>query len=254
MEHKITGIIPARSGSLRVPNKNQILVGGHPLIAYSIISANNSGLFSRLIVASDSDEICDIGHYYGATEIIKRDPSDASSTSIDIDWLTNLHNLGKLNQEFFAILRPTSPLRSVGLMKDCVQKFVSSDFDSLRTIKQVNEHPGKMWRFEESHEITPYLQQDADSPATHALQYQSLENLYVQTSVFEIARTPVIPKTRTREGKSILGYITTGPDSHSVDTIDDLDYLKYISITKPDLLPQIDISPYERKSDHKYSI
>ena len=76
MKNKIIGIIPARQGSLRVPNKNIEMINDHPMIAYSILSALESKMFDKVIVASDSDQICKIAKYYGATESIKRGPED----------------------------------------------------------------------------------------------------------------------------------------------------------------------------------
>lgn len=218
------------------------------MIAYSLMTAKASGIFNKIMVASDSDEICSIASYYGADEIFKRNTDDASSTSLDIDWLSNLYKSGKIQESYFAIIRPTSPLRSVELIKDCVTNFLLNDYDSLRTVKLVSEHPGKMWRIDKSQELFPYLKQDFNTPASHAKQYQSLETLYVQTSVFEIAKTSVIPDTNSREGNSILGYITRGVDSLSIDTLDDLNYLNYICSISPELLYKIQIPSYFRKN------
>lgn len=208
------------------------------------MTAKESKVFDKIIVASDSSEICEIGNYYGADEVVQRDLSDSTSTSLDIEWLTNLFNSGKLDSEFFAILRPTSPLRSVRLIKDCIRAYFSSEFDSLRTVKLVSEHPGKMWKLNESQEIIPYLSQPKGVIASHAKQYHSLEELYVQTSVLEIAKTRVIPDTNTREGNSIFGFVTEGIDSHSIDTLDDLEYLQYICTKNPDLLNKIQLQPF----------
>jgi len=240
---EIIAIIPARKGSLRVPNKNIRNLDGHPLIAYSIQSAINSKIFQSIIVASDSDLICEIGNYYGATKSIKRGESDSSSTSLDIEWLKNLDKAGHLNSEFFAILRPTSPLRSENLIKRCIDAFLVSRADSLRTISKVTDHPGKMWRLEKGGIIHPYLKQEEFSHATHAMQYQSLEELFVQTSVLEIAKTTNIKGTESREGNIVMGYVTEGIESHSIDSEEDFEFLKYLISNNPKILPVIDKSP-----------
>ena len=244
MKSKITALIPAREGSIRVPNKNIRILNGHPTISYSIQCAIDSELFDSIIVASNSNEICAIAKYYGAIQAIKRNDSDSLSTSTDIEWLRNLYTSGYLTTDFFAILRPTSPLRSVRLMQDCVNNFLNSTADSMRTISKVKEHPGKMWHFEEKNVIRPYLPQVQGLPATHAMQYQSLEELYVQTSVFEVAKTSVIKEFDSREGKTILGYITNGIDSHAIDSEEDFDYLTYLVTNNPRLLPVIKRLPW----------
>ena len=239
MANSISALIPAREGSLRVPNKNIRDLNGHPTIAYTIQTAIDSKIFDSIIVASNSELVCKIAHHYGATQVIKRTEEDSTSTSLDIEWLKNLYTAGKLTTDLFSILRPTSPLRSVHLIKECVDAFLDSSADSLRTISKVSEHPGKMWRISSGSIISPYLTQPECSPATHAMQYQSLEELYVQTSVFEIAKTSVIKDTNSREGATILGHITHGIDSHSIDSEKDFDYLKYLVNNNLALLPVI---------------
>jgi CMP-N-acetylneuraminic acid synthetase len=244
MTNKITALIPAREGSIRVRNKNIRILNGHPTISYSIRAAIDSNLFDSIVVASNSNEICAIAKYYGATQVIKRNDLDSLSTSSDIEWLRNLYLSGYLTTDFFAILRPTSPLRSIGLMRECINNFLNSSADSLRTISKVKEHPGKMWRIESEKTIRPYLPQPKDLPSSHAMQYQSLEELYVQTSVFEVAKTSVIKEFDSREGKNILGYITSGFDSHAIDVEEDFDYLMYLVNKNPELLPVITKLPW----------
>jgi CMP-N-acetylneuraminic acid synthetase len=244
MKNKITALIPAREGSIRVQNKNIRILNSHPIVSYSIQTAIDSALFDSIIVASNSNEICAIAKYYGATQVIKRDNSDSSSTSTDIEWLRNLHLTGYLTTDFFAILRPTSPLRSIRLMQDCINNFLNSTADSLRTISKVKEHPGKMWCVKSENVIRPYLPQPQGLPASHAMQYQSLEELYVQTSVFEVAKTSVIKEFDSREGKNILGYVTSGFDSHAIDVEEDFDYLTYLVNKNPELLPVITKLPW----------
>jgi len=244
MKNKITALIPAREGSIRVRNKNIRILNDHPTISYSIQTAIDSALFDSIVVASNSNEICLIAKYYGATHVMKRNDSDSLSTSSDIEWLRNLYLSGYLNTDFFAILRPTSPLRSIGLMRECINNFLNSTADSLRTISKVKEHPGKMWRIGSDSAIRPYIPQPHGLPASHAMQYQSLEELYVQTSVFEVAKTSVIKEFDSREGKDILGYITSGFDSHSVDVEEDFEYLTYLVNKNPELLPVIRKPPW----------
>ena len=59
-------IIPARGGSTRIPKKNIKLFLGTPIIAYSIETAERSGLFDRIIVSTDSDEIARVALQHGA--------------------------------------------------------------------------------------------------------------------------------------------------------------------------------------------
>ena len=247
MGSKINCVIPARSGSLRVPNKNIRILNGHPIIAYSIQTALDLKIFDSIIVASNSEYTCQIAEYYGASNVVKRPEIDSTSTSLDIEWLTNLYTGGHLNTEYFSILRPTSPLRTSKLVNSCIDLFLQSNADSLRTIAKVKEHPGKMWEIHDGRTITPYLNQSNKLPATHAMQYQSLPELYVQTSVVEVAKTSVINETNSREGNSVIGVVTEGIESHSIDSEADFAYLKYLVEVNPNYLPVISKKPFSDK-------
>lgn len=74
---KSIAIIPARSGSVRVPNKNIRMFHGKPIIAYSIKAAQDSGLFDDIVVSTDSMEIAAVAERYGAT-VFMRGPDDGS--------------------------------------------------------------------------------------------------------------------------------------------------------------------------------
>ena len=84
---KIYAIIPARGGSKGVPRKNIRLVGGHPLIAYSIVAARQCRRIDRVIVSTDSPEIADIARAYGAEAPFLRPPELAQDASGDIDFI-----------------------------------------------------------------------------------------------------------------------------------------------------------------------
>ena len=114
---KILAVIPARSGSERVKNKNIRLLNNHPIISYSIISAKSTGIFDRVVVSTDSKTIKDIASYYGADVPFLRPKNISTSKSIDYEWI--IHALDKkvkkiYNEEYdyLAILRPTTPQRS----------------------------------------------------------------------------------------------------------------------------------------------
>jgi len=113
-------LIPARSGSKRVPNKNILKLNGHPLIAYSIAAALEAGLFSTVFVSTESQEYAEIAKHYGAEVSFLRPKEFALDLSPDIDWVKfTLSKLASDKRLFdhFSILRPTSPLRTAQTIK-----------------------------------------------------------------------------------------------------------------------------------------
>ena len=86
-DYNIVALIPARSGSKRVPDKNIRPLAGHPLIAYTIAAALGSGIFSDVIVSTDSEHYAEIVKYYGAEVPFLRPAELAGDQSPDIEWL-----------------------------------------------------------------------------------------------------------------------------------------------------------------------
>ena len=95
----IVALIPARSGSKRVPHKNIRPLAGHPLIAYSISAAVNSGVFSEVLVSTNSEKYADIARHYGAGVPFLRPQEYAESFSPDIEFVEHALNNLKIRVE-----------------------------------------------------------------------------------------------------------------------------------------------------------
>src|SRR5687767_9533531 len=96
MSPSAVAFVPARLGSKRVPGKNIRALAGHPMVAYTIAPALESGVFSSVIVSTDSEEIAAIARHYGAEVPFLRPAAFAGDTSPDIEWLE--HTLGELTR------------------------------------------------------------------------------------------------------------------------------------------------------------
>jgi CMP-N,N'-diacetyllegionaminic acid synthase len=112
---KTIAIIPARSGSKGLKDKNIKLLNGKPLIAYTIEAAIMSGMFDKVFVSTDSKRYAEIAMEYGADVPFLR--SEAQSSDITSSWdvvsevLKRFRELGN-DFDIFALLQPTSPLRT----------------------------------------------------------------------------------------------------------------------------------------------
>lgn len=129
-------IIPARSGSKGLKNKNIKLLNGKPLLTYTIEAAKASGLFNEIMVSTDSSEYAEVAKQWGASVPFLRDKilSSDESSSWDVvkDVLKKYEKLGK-EFEVVALLQPTSPLRTANdiiegykILKDKDANFVVS--------------------------------------------------------------------------------------------------------------------------------
>ena len=112
---KNLAIIPARSGSKGIKDKNIRCLCGKPLMAYSIEAALQSGKFEEVMVSTDSEKYAAIAKQYGASVPFLRSDATASDTARSWDMVDEvLHNYKTLGREFntFCLLQPTSPLRN----------------------------------------------------------------------------------------------------------------------------------------------
>ena len=109
---KKIAIIPARSGSKGLPNKNILMLMDKPILAYTIEAAIKSESFEKVIVSTDSLEYKEIAEKYGAEVIVRNEElsnDNATSYMVIKDILDK--NL-ELEYDYFALLQPTSPFRN----------------------------------------------------------------------------------------------------------------------------------------------
>ncbi len=234
-------LIPARSGSKRLPNKNVKGLRNKPLIAYSIEQAKKSKIFSEIIVSTDSEEIAQMARDYGASAPILRPRVFASDSSPDIEWVLHaLENMVSINVdkiEFMALLRPTSPLRSSSTIAKALDLLKDSTWaDSLRAMEITNKHPGKMWILDKNLSATPFLDQKNYNSPTYNSPTQSLGNVWVQNASLEWARVKKVLETRSISGNRVLGFEMPGLEGFDINSQEDWDYLEFLISKYPKIL------------------
>jgi len=113
-------IIPARSGSKGLKDKNIKELCGKPLMAYSIIAANESGVFDEVMVSTDSEQYAETARQWGANVPFLRSAETSSDTASSWDMVKEvLNGYKRLGRQFdaFCLLQPTSPLRDADDIK-----------------------------------------------------------------------------------------------------------------------------------------
>jgi CMP-N,N'-diacetyllegionaminic acid synthase len=218
----VVGLIPAKGTSERAPGKNIQPLRGHPLIAYSIASAREAGIFTEVLVSTDSPEIAEISHRYGAA-VLERPAELASRTSPDIEWL--LHAMEGRSEEAFALLRPTSPFRSAETIQRAWERFLElgDDTDSIRAVEPCRQHPAKMWRID-GDLMRPVLERPDDGTPWHSMQFQTLPEVWAQNSSLEIAWSRVLEGERPSiSGEKIAPFFTEGSEGFSIDYPEDFE-------------------------------
>ncbi|MDR3594101.1 acylneuraminate cytidylyltransferase family protein [Clostridium sp.] len=144
MNEKILAMIPARSGSKGIKDKNIKDLNGKPLIAYTIEAAIKSGVFQDIIVSTDSEKYKKISEEYGAWVPFlrsKESAKDASSTNDVIEEvLLKLQGIGK-EYDSLMLLQPTSPLRDEEDIKNAVKLFYNKKANAVVSMCQCEHSP-----------------------------------------------------------------------------------------------------------------
>ena len=126
-------IIIARIGSKRLKNKNIKFFFGKPVIAYSIINALNSKIFSRVIVSTESKKISNISKFYGAEVPFKRPKKLANNKTPTIKVIQHAIKKLSLKKKYINIccIYPVAPLLSTKLLIKSYKKFKKLNADFL---------------------------------------------------------------------------------------------------------------------------
>ncbi len=247
---KIVALIPARSGSKRVPDKNIRPLAGHPLIAYSIAAALQSGIFDAVIVSTDSERYADIARHYGAEIPFLRPAKIAGDTAPDIEWVE--HMLSELRRDgrdydCFSILRPTSPFRLPETIRRAWDEFLAEDgVDSLRAVEKCQQHPGKMWIVREKR-MMPLLPMGPAEQPWHSSQYPSLPVVFVQNASLEIARAKVVLENKTIAGNVLMPFFTRDFEGFDVNSHYDWQLAEHMVQKGEARLPHISQPAYANK-------
>ncbi len=247
MSSKSVAFIPARSGSKRVRNKNIKLLGGHPMLAYTIQAAVDSGIFDAVICATDSEQYADIARHYGAEVPFLRSAAISGDKSPDLEWVVWMLDMLKQqgrNYDIFSILRPTSPFRLPETIRRAWLLFNQNPgADSLRAVEKCKQHPGKMWviRGERMLPVMPFTN---DGTPWHSSQYAALPEIYAQDASLEIAWSHIALEKNTIAGEIIIPFISNGLEGFDINEPDDWVLAEYYLATGEVRLPVISQSIY----------
>jgi CMP-N,N'-diacetyllegionaminic acid synthase len=220
----VIAIIPARSGSKTILNKNIQLLAGHPLIAYSIAVAKLSKNIDRVIVSTNSAEYANIAKHYGAEVPFIRPEKYSTDKSTDKDFLIHaikwLIDNENLNPEYLVHLRPTTPLRRPSIVDEAIN-LIKHDKSStaLRSAHKAPESPLK-WFVKSG----PYFQGIIDNES-YNLPKEEFNQVYIPNGYVDIIRSSFILNNQEIHGNRMIGF--ESPTCIEVDSHEEFEYIKY---------------------------
>ncbi len=214
---KKIAIIPARSGSKGLKDKNIIDLCGKPLIAYSIEAAIQSDLFDHVIVSTDSELYAEISRKYGAEVLMRGEKlsDDKATTFMVLEDILN--NQLKEVFDYFVLLQPTSPLRNAMHIKKAIEKFETkyNDFDFLVSMKEA-EHAKVLVNPIDEDESLKYFDTDFSN-----YRRQGYKDYCPNGAIFIGKPIPYL-KQKHFFGEKSLAFIMTPDESVDIDSEKDL--------------------------------
>ena len=219
----ILAIIPARSGSKSLVDKNIRILSGVPLLAHSVQYALSSPLINKAIVSTDSDIYRSVGISYGATSHPLRPAHLSLDDSLDIGFLSHevnyLSSKGE-NYDFIALLRPTSPLRPPKLIEKAVQILLSEpNVTCVRTVTPSRENPFKSWTINDDGCLSPFFGSHDDEFFNQPRQL--LADTFWQTGHLDLISVHCIKNLASSTGPFIKPLFVSDKYSVDIDTLQD---------------------------------
>ncbi|MCK1986500.1 acylneuraminate cytidylyltransferase family protein [Lysinibacillus fusiformis] len=230
---KVLAIIPARSGSKTVKDKNIRNLAGKPMIAYSIEHAKQSKYIDRIVVSTDSEKYAQIARIHGAETPFIRPNEISGDESLDIEVfyhaLVTLKQLENYQPDIVVHLRPTYPIRNVDDIDQMIESLIKdTTLSAVRCIAPAKEIPYKMWTLNSEGLIEPIF---TEIPEIYNMPRQKLPKVFYQNACIDVIRSTVILNEKSMTGNKIKGYIM----EHNFDIDTEEEFIraeKYLDYSK----------------------
>ena len=225
--NKVIAIVPARSGSKGIPDKNIKDLGGFPLLALSIAAAKLAGI-NKVWVSTDSEEYAKIAVRFGGEVPFLRSKKISSDTSSDYEFMLHAMNWHKKEfkslPEYWVHLRPTTPLRDPKIIQEAVRIITENDsLDSLRSAHEVPESPFK-WFLKDENNLFQGLREDL-TPEKVNEPRQNFPKVYNPNGYVDIVKASHVLNSSNLHGKDM--YVLESPNVSEIDTVEDFEFIKY---------------------------
>ena len=227
----IVAIIPARSGSKSVKDKNLLKLGNHTLLEWSVMAAKKSKMIDEVIVSTDSSVYAEIAASAGASVPFLRPKDLSRDRSTDSEFV--FHTLSKLREknyspEYFVHLRPTTPLRIPSVIDEAIQTFVGSSFTSLRSAHKMPESAYKYFEKGVNNEFVPLKgSEDTENLDSFNNPKQSFPDTYAPNGYVDILSVKHIENTKLIHGNKVYCFETDY--TPEVDSTEEFRYIEYLS-------------------------
>jgi len=214
---KVLGVITARGGSRGVPGKNIRVVGGKPLIAWTIEAGKSSKYLDRLVLSSDDDGIIGVAQTYGCEVPFKREARLAADDTPGIDAV--LDALDRCpGYDWVVLLQPTSPLRTADDIDGAMQKCIELGAPACVSVCEAEQSPFWMY-FQKESRLYPII----EAPLIE--RRQDLPKAYALNGAVYVAESSWLAQQKTFMTSSTVAYEMSPERSLDIDTEIDFKFL-----------------------------
>jgi len=211
-------VIPARGGSKRLPGKNIRDFAGKPMLAWSVETALESGLFDTVMVSTDSDEIAAVARAAGATVPFMRSAEAADDHAILLDVMAEVVDRYEQDGQRFdrlCCILPTAPLLRPSTVKHAADLMAAGGFDTVFPVVAF------------SYPIQRALRRDADGhtamrqPEHYASRSQDLEPAFHDAGQFYWMTHEVCVSKQSMFAGRAGSFVIDEMEAQDIDTLTD---------------------------------
>ncbi|MDC0195463.1 acylneuraminate cytidylyltransferase family protein [Candidatus Thioglobus sp.] len=239
IKSQVCALIPARSESKGISNKNIRNIVGMPLIAYSIKAALKSKLIDRVIVSTDSQYYKKMAEDFGAEVPFIRPAEISQDASTDIECFNHLIKWFSTNERYvpsyFVHLRPTTPLRDPDIIDSAIEELINSDFTSLRSVNKMSRTAYKSFEIKNNILVSAFKHNNNIDLSN--LGRQNYPETYEGNGYVDVIRSNLIIESNKLHGDKSLAFLTDA--AHEIDELSDIPFIEFEAKNNPHILEKL---------------
>ena len=236
----IIALIPARSGSKDLEDKNILDLGGRPLLAWTIQACLKAGLFRRVIVSTDSPEYASLAVEWGAEAPFLRPAEISQDRSTDYEFVAHALTWFKENDQpplLLAHMRPTTPFRDPNLISSAVERFEQTvGATALRSVDPMPESAYKTFEIGESELLQSVATGSVALDDANEAR-QEFPTTYRANGYVDVLSVEHIQRQRQIHGDRVVAFVT--PPTTEVDSSEEINYLEFQLADDPTIATRV---------------
>jgi len=237
----VVSIIPARSGSKGIRDKNLQIIGGKTLLEWTILASIKSEQIDRTIVSTDSEIYAELCINAGAEVPFIRPAAISGDKSTDFQFISHamdyLESEGKIS-DLLVHLRPTTPLRDPETIDKAVNEFKENKkrFSSLRSVHEMGESAYKTFEISENGNLQTVFTKINEIDSSNNAR-QNFPKTFVANGYVDVLNCEFISDKSQIHGDNVKAFLTE--PVLEVDTLWDLELIQMQVVSNPNLLKRI---------------